>query len=85
MFYKIQNGLVAIPMPLLPKLHHLRTQTGTYKMRNRESNLINDYKMRKYTRSYFRSLFTFTAVSATRDCRLQTDERSYDARPSAEL
>jgi len=34
-------------------------------------------------RNYFRSLFTFTAVSATSDCRLQTDKRSYDARPSA--
>jgi len=34
---------------------------------------------------YFRSLFTFTAESATSDCRLQTDEWSYDARPSAKL
>ena len=36
-------------------------------------------------RKYFRSLFTFTAVSATSDCQLQTDERSYDVRLSAEL
>ena len=34
-------------------------------------------------RNYFCSLFTFTAVSATSDWRLQTDERSYDLRPSA--
>jgi len=26
MFYKIHNGLVAIPMPLLPKLHPLPTR-----------------------------------------------------------
>jgi len=61
------------------------TGGGTYKTRKCETAKVTDYEMGKYTRNYFRSLFTFTAVSATSDCQLQTEERSYDARPSAEL
>jgi len=50
-----------------------------------ESAKVSNYKMQNYMRKYFCSLFTFTAVSATSDCQLQTDERSYDVHPSAEL
>jgi len=34
--------------------------------------------MRKCTRKYFRILYTFTAIANTKDCWLETDERSYD-------
>jgi len=61
------------------------TDVGTYKVRKCKSVKITNYKMEKYMQKYFRSLFTFTAESATSDCRLQTDEWSYDARPSAKL
>ena len=56
---------------------------GMYKTRKCKTVKVTDYKMRKYMRNYFHSLFTFTAVSATSDCQLQTDKWSYDARPSA--
>jgi len=56
-----------------------QSREGTYKMRSAK---VTNYKMQKCTRKYFCSIFTFTATS---DCRLQTDERSYDARQSAEL
>jgi len=49
-------------------------------MRKCETAKVTDYKMQMNKRNYFRSLFTFTAVSATSDCRLQ-----YDACQSAEL
>ena len=59
-------------------------EASTYKMKKCKSAKVTNYKMRKYTRKYFRSLFTFTAVGATSDAS-QTGERLYDVHPSAEL
>jgi len=42
-------------------------EASTYKMQKCKSAKVTNYKMRKYTRKYFRSLFTFTAVRATSD------------------
>ena len=69
--------------PKPSKNHHTSQRART----KSESAKVTNYKMQKYMQKYFRSSFTFSlhCSTATSDCRLQTDKRSYDAHPSAVL
>jgi len=66
MFYKIHNGLTAVPMPLLPKLHPLPTRTVNSQTCH-ISKSLRDYHLHSFYPQTVRNwnILPVTIVTAT--------------------